>query len=108
MCSFSVPHPADRGGRPGQWTLASRGGGSQKERHQMNIVRIGLVGLFCALVGTGVAAAANGSSADSGSVSKVAPVAQSGNTGDVHVSSQSTNSGSTGNATSSAIASPQS
>ena len=28
----------------------------------MNLVRVGLVGLFCALVGTGVAAAANGSS----------------------------------------------
>ena len=29
----------------------------------MNLVRVGLVGLFCALVGTGVATAANGNNA---------------------------------------------
>ena len=74
----------------------------------MNLIRVGLVGLFCALVGTGVAAAANGSTADSGAVSHIAPVAQSGNTGNVNVSSQASNSGNTGNATSTAIANPES
>src|SRR2546421_10651053 len=74
----------------------------------MNLVRIGLVGLFCAQVGGGVAFGANGSSADSGSVSKIAPVARSGNTGSVNVSSQAINTGSTGDAQSTAIASPES
>ena len=73
----------------------------------MNLVRLGLVGLFCALVGTGVAAAANGS-ADTGTTSNVSPVAQSGSTGNVNVSSTANNSGNTGNATSSAIANPTS
>jgi hypothetical protein len=75
---------------------------------QMNVVRVGLVGLFCALVGTGVATAANGSGAGPISKSTVAPVAQSGNTGNVNISSSAINSGATGASNSSAVAGPTS
>ena len=72
----------------------------------MRVVRVGLVGLFCALVGTGVAAAANGSGADSAPTSTIAPVARSGNTGNVNVSSQASNSAKTGASNSISIANP--
>src|SRR3954470_18622770 len=104
MFSWIPLQPSNSGGRT--QLLARKPAAPGVRSSQMNLVRVGLVGLFCALVGTGVAAAANGSGADSAPTSTVAPVAQSGNTGNVHVASQATNSGNTGASNSSAIANP--
>ena len=73
----------------------------KESEHQMNVnaVRVGLVGLFCGLLGTGVAFAGDGGSTAS-------PVAKSGDTGAVNVQSTATNTGKTGASNSSATANP--